>query len=50
MTEGAAHCEPPDDDELELLERVFPDEPAARLACQLRVRAGDGVVSLRVVR
>lgn len=50
VTEGAAHCEPPDDDELELLERVFPDEPAARLACQLRVRAGDGVVSLRVVR
>ncbi len=49
VTEGAELCEPPGDDELDLLERVFHDGPDVRLACQLVVRPGDGVVRLRVM-
>ena len=50
VTEGAELCEPASDDEQRVLDRVLPGEPDARLGCQLRVRAGDGVVRLRVVR
>lgn len=48
VTEGSALCEPPGEDELDLLAR-FGDPPDVRLACQLRVRAGDGTVRLRVL-
>lgn len=50
VIDEAGLCEPPDDDELQLTEGVFRHGPEVRLACQLRVRAGDGVVRLRVVR
>ncbi len=50
VTAGAALCAPPEDDELALLEDVFHAPPEVRLACQLRVLPGDGVVRLRVVR
>lgn len=48
VTEGLSLCEPPTERELRVA-RVFSDPPEVRLACQLRVRAGDGVVRLRVV-
>jgi ferredoxin len=50
VTEGLALCVSPEDDELDLLEGVFHDPPTVRLACQLRVIAGPGIVSLRVKR
>lgn len=48
VLEGIELCEPPDDDELDL-SAVFRDPPTVRLACQLRVRGGDGTVRLRVL-
>lgn len=48
VTEGEHLCEPPTARELRVA-KVFDDPPTVRLACQLRVRAGDGVVRLRVV-
>lgn len=50
VVEGMSLCDPPSDDERRVLERVFPGVTEARLGCQLRVRGGDGVVRLRVVR
>jgi ferredoxin len=50
LVEGADLCEPADDDERHLTEGVFRHDATVRLACQLRVRAGHGVVRLRVVR
>ncbi len=49
VTEGAELCEPPDVDELALLEGRFHDPPDVRLACQLVVRPGPGTVRLRVL-
>lgn len=48
VAEGLALCEPPTARE-ERVAKVFNDPPTVRLACQLRVRAGDGVVRLRVL-
>jgi len=49
VLEGADLLEPPSADELELLER-FRDDPARRrLACQARIRAGEGRVRVRAV-
>jgi ferredoxin len=48
VEEGAAHCAPAEDDELQLTETVFGHGPEVRLACQLRVLPGDGTVRLRV--
>jgi ferredoxin len=47
VTEGLEHCEPAGPDERELL-ALLGDRPGHRLACQLRVRPGPGVVRLRV--
>lgn len=47
LLEGAELLEPPDDDELELLE-LFGDDPSrCRLACQARLRAGAGRLRVR---
>lgn len=48
VTEGLAHCEPATEREARV-QRTFYDSERVRLACQLRVREGDGVVRLRVV-
>ncbi|AGP40602.1 2Fe-2S iron-sulfur cluster-binding protein [Sorangium cellulosum] len=49
VVEGAQRLEPPARDELELLERLGAP-PRLRLACQVVLRAGPGLVRLRVVR
>ncbi len=49
VEEGGALCEPPEERERRLL-RVFGEPEGLRLACQLKVRRGGGVVRLRVVR
>jgi 2Fe-2S ferredoxin len=42
VLEGGALLEPPADEELEVLD-IFGDDPAERrLACQVRLRAGEG--------
>jgi 2Fe-2S ferredoxin len=47
--EGADLLEPPRDEELDVLD-VFGDDPARRrLACQARVRRGEGRVRVRPV-
>jgi ferredoxin len=48
VREGLDLCEPPEDDERALLDLIAPHAPAARLGCQLRIRAGDGRVRLWV--
>jgi ferredoxin len=48
VVEGLQHCEPPTEREARV-RRIFSDGDAVRLACQLRVLPGDGVVRLRVV-
>jgi 2Fe-2S ferredoxin len=49
VLEGAALLEPPRDEELDVLD-IFGDDPARRrLACQARVRAGEGCVRVRPV-
>jgi ferredoxin len=49
VSEGADLLEPPRDEELDVLD-VFGDDPAKRrLACQARVRAGEGRVRVRPV-
>lgn len=48
VLEGLELCEPPTEREARV-RRIFSDGDDVRLACQLRVRAGDGVVRLRVV-
>jgi ferredoxin len=48
VVEGEALLEPPGDEELDVLD-LFGDDPAkVRLACQLRVRPGEGRLRLRV--
>ena len=49
VTEGLELCEPATEREARV-KRIFNDSERVRLACQLRVREGDGVVRLRVVR
>jgi ferredoxin len=47
VLEGADLLEPPRDEELDVLD-IFGDDPSRRrLACQARVRAGDGVLRVR---
>jgi adenylate cyclase len=48
ILEGQQHLEPPAEDELELLERLDAP-PRLRLACQVILRAGPGLVRLRNV-
>lgn len=48
VREGLELCEAPDDDERALLEHLRADSDRIRLACQLRVRAGDGRLHLWV--
>lgn len=48
VAEGLEHCEPATEREARV-QRTFYDSERVRLACQLRVREGDGVVRLRVV-
>ncbi|HEY4016112.1 MAG TPA: 2Fe-2S iron-sulfur cluster-binding protein [Polyangiaceae bacterium] len=48
VVEGAELLEPPEDDELEVLD-LFGDDPAhMRLACQVKVRAAAGRLTVRV--
>jgi 2Fe-2S ferredoxin len=47
VTEGIEWIEPPGPSEAELLD-IFGNRPGIRLGCQMRVRAGAGVVRLRV--
>ena len=47
VTAGIELCEPRTEWEEELL-AWLKEPPAVRLGCQLRVRAGDGLVRLRV--
>lgn len=49
VTEGLQHCEPPEDDERELLAQLG-HHPRVRLGCQLRVRPGDGRIRLRTTQ
>jgi 2Fe-2S ferredoxin len=47
VLEGAELLEPAEDEELEVLD-LFGDDPArCRLACQIRVRPGDGRLRVR---
>lgn len=48
VREGLELCVPPSEAEREVLE-IFHDPPSVRLACQLCVRPGGGVVRLRVL-
>lgn len=48
VVSGAELLEPPTDEEEELLEVLMPPENV-RLACQARVKAGDGLVQLKPV-
>lgn len=48
VVEGLDLCEPPTEREARV-RRIFSDGPSVRLACQLRVGGGDGVVRLRVL-
>jgi ferredoxin len=48
VLEGLSLCEPPRADEQALLDRIGRGDPSLRLGCQLRVRAGEGLVRLRV--
>jgi len=47
VLEGAALCEPPSPNEAELL-ATLGGRAGMRLGCQLRIRAGTGIVRLRV--
>ena len=50
VLEGVELLEPPQEDELEVLE-VFGDDPSrVRLACQARLRAGAGRLRVRPAR
>jgi adenylate cyclase len=46
---GADMLDPPEGDELETL-RAFDASPSERLACQVRIRAGDGTIRLVATR
>jgi ferredoxin len=47
VLEGAALLEPPADEELDVLD-IFGDDPTQRrLACQIRLRAGEGRLRVR---
>jgi ferredoxin len=48
VREGIEHCEPAEDDERALLERIGKGSETVRLGCQLVLRAGDGRVRLWV--
>lgn len=47
VLEGADLLEPPRDEELDVLD-IFGDDPSRRrLACQVRCKAGDGLLRVR---
>ncbi|MEB2311785.1 MAG: 2Fe-2S iron-sulfur cluster-binding protein [Sorangiineae bacterium] len=48
VVEGAERLLPPEEAERELL-ALLDGPPDVRLACQVRVRAGDGVVALKPI-
>lgn len=48
VREGLELCEPADEDEQALLDRIGRGDERVRLGCQLVVRAGDGRVRLWV--
>jgi|SRR5690606_2137467 len=48
VLEGIEWFEPPGDDEQDLL-RILGNRPNHRIACQARVRPGDGLIRLRAV-
>lgn len=48
LVEGEALVEPAADDELDLLEQMH-EPPRRRLACQVKVKPGPGVLRLRFV-
>jgi 2Fe-2S ferredoxin len=47
VLEGAELLEPPEEEELELLQLMGDDPARSRLACQARVRAGPGRLRIR---
>ena len=48
VQEGIELCEPPEQDELDMLQELNATDPKIRLGCQLVIRAGDGRVKLWV--
>lgn len=48
VLEGAEHLEPPNDDE-QALDDIIGPPLGTRFACQVRIRAGEGVVKVRPV-
>lgn len=48
VLEGIHHFEPPNDEEADLLD-ILGNRKDHRIACQARIRPGDGVVRLRAV-
>ena len=48
VLEGMEWLEPPNDEEADLLE-ILGGRPERRIACQVQVRSGHGVVRLRAV-
>ena len=47
VVEGLEFFEPPEGAEAEL-HALLGDPPSVRLACQARIRSGDGVIRLRI--
>jgi len=50
VLEGEAALEPPEDEELDVLDAFGQKPPKYRLACQARLRPGAGPLRLRPVR
>ncbi|MEZ4392640.1 MAG: 2Fe-2S iron-sulfur cluster-binding protein [Polyangiales bacterium] len=48
VSEGLELCDAPNERELRV-RRIFSDPPSVRLACQLQVRGGDGLVRVHVM-
>lgn len=48
VVEGLALCDEPSEREHRVA-RIFNDPPSVRLGCQLKIRAGEGVVRLKVM-
>lgn len=48
VLEGAEHLEPPNEQELDLLD-IVRGPAEARFACQVKIRPGDGVIKVRPI-